>query len=591
VKRSLAGCALVLLLLTSALTPFVAAAADGSENSTDGYTLEELRRGGTTVGNGPESIRMTDQRMFWLIHWPASAVTSTPGEDDSWAHVEPGGRVDRNAVYLRTFLFESETVTVRIVSWREGERTVRRGNVTETVPIATNVTESTHKAELGLGRPTAKVPLPQHNRPTHVTMWIEEYPSARWRFEHKSVATTQSAGISSEGDYLVRLATDVIGPALVGIFVVGFLIRKAIDKAGVGPLKGLGFWIFALGILGAGGLLLAFDSIAELLVAAPKVLAVGLVAIVAIVMLETWTGHVERWDFVQLETTPATSPSGEDRVDARGFAKRHERIIRMPDGGMAVVRPGIIRFLARCFGGASRLRNAGEIRTEIRETGSSRTDKMILTHPEHDDGPLEYEGEGFELAMFDEPADPHADEGRQLDRAAAFKSGFSTLAVTFFVGAIVASPFPSSMTGAAVLGAIFLNPWSLAAGAVAFAVTGLRASDSYSLVVPAPAHLTAAFASSAILAEEFVEGETIEEFAEENRKLRVRDQREIEERVAEGDRTLIEEMHGFETNDRERSENGSESAADLSASANGSGERTDAPRDDAEGFRWDDEPE
>jgi hypothetical protein len=356
-------------------------------------------------------------------------------------------------------------------------------------------------------------------------------------------------------------------------------------------MKGLGFWLFALGVLGAGALLVAFDSLAELLVSAPKVLAVGLVAIVAIVMLETWTGHVERWDFVQLETTPATSPSGEERVDARGYGKRHERIIRMPDGGFAVVRPGVIRFLARCFGGASRLENAEEIRTEIRETGSSRTDKMILVHPDDENGPLEYEGEGFELSIFREPEDPHADEGRELHRPTAFKAGFSTLAVTFFAGAIVASPFPSSMTGAAVIGAIFLSPASLAAGAVTFALTGLRASEGYSSVVPAPAHLTAAFASSAILAEEFVEGETIEEFAEENRRLRVRDQREIEERVAEGDRTLIEEMHGFEASDRERSENGSGSSAELPASANGGRERTDAPRDEGEGFRWDDESE
>jgi hypothetical protein len=587
VKRLLAGVALVLIvaLLSAPLTAFVGSAGattqDGTNvttaNASDSgeYTLEELRTGGTTLSNAPESIRMTDRRMFWLIHWPASALTSNPGEDQQWSHVAPGARVDRNAVYLRAFLFESETIHVRVVSWERGERTVKEGNVSQTVPVAENVTTARHRVDLLPGRPTAKVPIEQHNEPRQVTMWIEEYPSVRWRFEHKSVATTQSAGISSEGDYLVRLAKDVVGPALIGVFLIGALVKRAINKAGVGPMKGYGFWILVLGVSTAVALLFTFDSLAELLVAAPKVIAVLLVAIVGVVMLETLTSNVERWDFIQLETTPAVSPSGEEMVDTRGFRKRHERIVRMPNGDLAVVRSGVLPFLARVFGGASRLRNAGEIRTEIRETGASRTDKMVLTHPDAEE-PLEYEREGFELSLFKRPTDdPLADDASELHRPTAFKVALSTIGAWFFAGAVAAAPFPSSMTGWAVVGEIFLSPIGLGAALVAFAITGLRASDSYSLVVPAPAHLTAGFASSSVLAEELIEGETIEEFAKENRRLRVRDQRELEQRVADQEQTLIEEMHGYDPADRERAdsedspptENGSAPNADENGAA------------------------
>jgi hypothetical protein len=604
VKR-VAVVALLVLALTAPLTASVAlgestptptANASTTEEAaeTDSYTIEELREGGTLLGNAPESVRMTDERQFWLIHWPAERVTSDPGEDSEWAHVKQGAPVDRNAVYLRSILFESETVHVKVVSWVPGERTVREGNTTRTVPVAKNVTTATHKIRLESGWPMAKVPLPQHNRPTQVTMWIEEYPSARWRFEHKSVATTQSAGISSEGDYLVRLAKDVVGPALIGVFAVGFLIRRAIERAGVGPMRGYGFWIVLLTLSTAIGVFVAFDSLAELLVGAPKVIALYLVGIVAIVMLETLTSNVERWDFIQLETTPATSPSGEDMVDTRGYEKSHERIVRMPDGDLAVVRPGVISFLARCFGGASRLRNAGEIRTEIRETGSSRTDKMVLTHPDAEDGPVKYEREGFELSFFKTPTAPTASStDRKLHGPTAFKAALGTVSAWFFAGGILATPFPAGLTGWAVIGEIFLEPLAIGAGIVAFAVLGLTASDSYSLVIPAPAHLTSAFASSSILAEETVEGETIEEFAEENRQLRIRDQREIEERVAEGERTLIEEMHGYDPDDREREvSNGRELTPEERGETDGPPRRdghengADGAEDDEEVSKW-----
>jgi hypothetical protein len=567
VKRRLAVVALLVLALAAPLTASVGATDGTPENETDaspsananesGYTLEELRRGGTTLSNAPESVRMTDSRQFWLIYWPAKAVTSDPGEDSKWDHVEPGTTVDRNAVYLRSILFSEETIHVKVVTWKRGERTIRERNTTRTVPVAENVTTARHKVTLGAGWPMAKVPLQQHNEAVQTTMWIEEYPSVRWRFEHESVPTTQSAGISSEGDYLVRLAGDVLLPALIGVFVVGWLVKRAISRAGVGPMRGYGFWIFVLGVATTVALLFTFDSLAELLVAAPKVLAVLLVAIVGIVMLETLTSNVKRWDFVQLETEPAVSPSGEETVDSRKFAKTNERIVRMPAGDLAVVRPGVIPFLARVFGGASRLQNAEKIRTTLDETGSSKTSQMVLVHPDAEE-PLDYDREGFSLSFFGKPTDPHADAEPELQRAGLFKTLLGTVAAWFVAGTLLAAPFPSGMTGWAVVGEIFLSPLAIGVGLVAFAVLGLEATDTCSNVVPAPAHLTSAFASSSVLAEETIEGETIEEFAEENRQLRIRDQREIEERVAEGERTLIEEMHGYDPDDRERSD-GSES--------------------------------
>jgi hypothetical protein len=133
-----------------------------------------------------------------------------------------------------------------------------------------------------------------------------------------------------------------------------------------------------------------------------------------------------------------------------------------------------------------------------------------------------------------------------------------------------------------VISSVFFHPVAVATAAIAFAWFGLEARDAESWVTPAPAHLTSAFASSSVLAEETELGETIESYAEENRKLKIRRQKEIERRISEGDRTLIEEMHDMNPEERERTEEKSGFRFDADerdgASRNGHSER----REDSE---------
>jgi hypothetical protein len=551
-KRPAIAALAVLLAVSGLVAPVVAQDAstpDEPRNATGEYTLDELKQGGTTVSGAPASVRMTQRKQFWVIHWPASAVGSNPGEDDQWAHVEPGSRVDRNAVYLRSIVLEQETVHVKVVSWRRGTKTVSEGNTTTQEPVARNVTVRTHEVTLNRGWPMVEVPLPQHNRETQVTMFIEEYPGARWRFEHKSVATTQNAGIESEGDYLVSLLMDVLVWVIGGGFVVGIVCKKALDRAGRGPGYGYGPWIVLLTVGTAIGGFIAFESLAEVIVAAPTVLAAYTVAVFAVILLETYTSNVRKVQFEQLDVEHSTTPSGEEGYGWRSTATTTEDVVRMPDGRDAVVRRGLMPFLARVFGKAATLRNQGEIAHRIEDTGPSAVDERILVHPDAEEV-LHYEPESFKWAWEHESDDPHEETGTtEIAGYEVAKTAFAGLATTTLVGLVLANPLPSGLGLLGAVGAVLFQPLALVAGAVAVLVVGREAVPGEALVVPAPSHMETAYATTAMLAELAEDADTIDEFKRLYRRERIKSQKDVEEALEKRDQTLVEGMFDLEDGD------------------------------------------
>lgn len=576
-RRPVLVLALLVLAISGLVAPVVAQdastpdgptnASDAAANATDEdqaeYTLEELKGGGTTVSGAPESVRMTQRKQFWVIHWPASAVGSIPGEDQQWAHVGPGDRVDRNAVYLRSIVLDQETVHVTVVSWRQGTREIQRGNTTVAEPVAQNVTVRTQEVTLNRGWPMVEVPLPQHNRETQVTMFIEEYPDARWRFSHQSVATTQHAGIESEGDYLLSLFVDVLVWVIGGGFVVGIACKKALDRAGRGPGYGYLPWIVLLTIGTVLGGLLAFQSLAEVIVAAPTVLAAYTVGVFGIILLETYTSNVRRVQFEQLDVTTATTPSGnEDGYGWRTTATTTEDVVRMPDGSDAVVRKGLFPFLARVFGRAATLRNAEHIQHRIRDTGPSRIDERVLVHPDASTV-LEYAPESFRWAWEAPSEDPNeTSDVTEVGYYDLAKTAFAGVATTTLVGLALAAPLPTGIGLLGTLGAILTEPLALVAGGLAVAIVGLEAVPGEALVVPAPSHLTSAYATTAMLAEEAEDAETIDEYRRKYRQEKIRSQKDVEEALEELDQTLVEEM--FDTDlDRSAAEDMAEHLAAL----------------------------
>ena len=567
----------VLLAVSGLVAPVVAQDAstpDEPRNASDEYTLDELKQGGTTVSGAPASVRMTQRKQFWVVHWPATAVGSNVGEDDQWSHVEPGTRVDRNAVYLRSIVLDQETVHVKVASWRRGERTVTEGNTSRTVPVARNVTVRTHEVSLDRGWPMVAVPLPQHNRPTQVTMWIEEYPGARWRFEHQSVATTQNAGIESEGDYLVSLLLDVLVWVLGGGFVVGIAAKRALDRAGRGPGYGYGPWIFGLTLITVIGGFIAFQSLAEVIVAAPTVLAAYTVGVFGIILLETYTSNVRKVQFEQLDVEHATTPSGDDGYGWRTTATTTEDVVRMPDGRDAVVRKGLFPFLARVFGRAATLRNQGEIAHRIEDTGPSKIDERILVHPDADEV-LRYEPEGFKWAWETESEDPHADtDATEVQGYEVAKTAFAGLATTTLVGLALTNPIPSGLGLLGAIGAVLGQPLALAAGGLAVLIVGREAVPGEALVVPAPSHMETAYATTAMLAELSEDADTIDEFKRLYRRERIKSQKDVEEALEKRDQTLVEGMFDLEDGDLDP-----EVASDIQARIDQLGEMDDDDRE------------
>ena len=524
-RTSIAVLLAVLLAVSLLAVPIAAQSADNGTDTNattdDGeeYTLTELKRDGTHSPNSPDSVRILGDRMYWVIHWPADALLADPGnpEDDEWEFLGTGERVERNSVYLRTILLSSasEDVTVKVAYWRKGEQTIEHGNETVTEPTVEDLVVDTHELTFQQGWAMQEVNLRRSPQPRQVTMWVDgQEDTLRWTFEHESTATSQQANIETEGDYLTRASLEFVIPVVGGVFIVGFLVALALRKAAMGPGWGYPKWIFAL--LVATGVVLGtqFSDTTDLLVHAPQILAVLVVAIVGIVMLETYTTNVSHTAFFRPVLGSATSPSGEQAVDIIDLEEREEKTVSMPDGSTAVVRPGLIPFLSRIFGGAARLERAEELKTKL-ELTDSPIDEMIWVHPDSTEV-LDYEPEGWAITV---PNPQDRDDWLRLLVGAAVLVAITQLVAT-------------------ALGPI----WGTAAFLAALGLATVRPRDGHARVDPAPAHLRSAWASMLYLDVEAEDADTIEDARETIVGLQARSEKDVQEALQNQDATLIEEM-------------------------------------------------
>ncbi|MFW6045481.1 MAG: hypothetical protein ACOC8O_01340 [Natronomonas sp.] len=493
---------------------------DDPESVDTDYTLEELRQNGPTLDNAPPSVRVSGDRAYWAIHWPANALLADEGEasDDQWKYLEAGETVDRNTIYLRTINLEgAEEATIKVATYRTEERVTQDDNVNVTETVATDLHVQEVNAELERGWAMVPISLPQADETQQVTMWIEGVDEARWTFEHQSVATTQPANVDSEGDYLMRASMEFILPIIIGSFGVGAIGRKAIKKAGIGPQWGYLKWgitlTFVLGMV----IWSAFSSIAEVLVAAPIIAAAVVVAIIGIVLIETYTTNVERALFYQPELVDAKSPSGERAVDMLFADGRIENVVKMPDGSVAVVRSGLLPFLSRCFGGAARLVNAEQIQTSVEMTNGP-VDTVYFVHPDAD-RVLEYEPEGWSIEL------PEFSSWNDLVRPVG-------------IGLVV-------LTGGSLVASTLGSLAGFVATSIALAGLVVRPQDGTAAVRPAPAHQRSVLASAMYLNIETQNADSLEAARSQIVKEQARAGKEVDAALQEKDATLVETM--FET--------------------------------------------
>jgi hypothetical protein len=433
----------------------------------DGPGIDELQRGGQPVAKDAQSLRLTDDRFWWLIAWPAG--TSGAPTNDKWKYVgdEEMRTVQKNAVYLRTFALESGGETVKIAYWEPKTKTVQRGNTTETVRYAANVSVQEVDLTYQRGRPTLEIPLKQHPEPTQVTMWLASDPDTRWVFEHHSIATTQSAGIDSEGDYLRSIIMDFGWIVVVGLLGGGLSIRAAMRRAGIGPQWGYLPWVIGWGLSTGLALLIDYSAIANFVVANPWAIAVWVVVLGLLIMLETFQQNVRKVRFVQPKVEDATSPRGESVLGRIGEKEVTKRVVKLPDGGHAVVGRGPRRFLARLVGAPALFENYDEraAKVEVEEGG---VDEKIYIDPDADDI-LEIEPEGFDWAWKRKTLMTEADGEAVLDedgeRLYETAWNYDRIAISLFatagVGvatALAFTPLVGYLAGAATLGLSMLSP-------------------------------------------------------------------------------------------------------------------------------------
>lgn len=499
-------------------------------------TLEELRRGGKTLDGNPASVRIYDGKLWWLEHWPASAVLADVGsmEDTSSEFVSRGATVDRNSVWLRTTSLRSveNAKTLRIVYWRDGvrERATTEGSVIEE-PAATDVVVDEHRIDLQAGMNIIEVPLRQTNEPRQVTIWFESNPNVRWTFEHESVATTAPVSIDSEGDYLSSVTLEFLIPIVAGIVLSGGIGRKAIRKTGIGPGYALGSWMVGIALVTGFILLTQFDTVAQLLNAAPMVLA-GLVASIAlIVVLESHAVRDREVAFIQPTTKDVDGPKGEGAADSLIASSRVETVVDMPDGTPAIVRRGILPFLARYFGKAAAVPSMA-FETRIK-TPTGPWSELIIVDP---DAPtvLEYEPEGFE---YDPPT--NSDEWMR-------------------VGAIAAAV----AMGVYAIGTWLSWGWAMALGALAVGVLVMSPTAGNADVWPASAHTRSAWISTITLSQKVDDAHTLDQARQTLVERQSETQQEIQAIVENQDSTLIESALGMDI-DRSVDDESSSESMDL----------------------------
>lgn len=547
-RRALALVALTAVLTLSLVAPLAAATPTavqedpdaGVSNSTtnsSGYTLEELRRDGKHYSVPSARIVPEEQRVFWLEHQPPNKPWETVSEEENGPKFDTSNTLRTNTLYLRTIRAQTDTesATVKIVSWEPETRTVKEDNTTTTERVAANVTVQEQQVSLGPGWSVGEISMPKHDEEKHVTMWIEgREDTARWTFTHKSVATTQEVDVQTWGDLLWTIVKYVGLTVLIGGAFVGKKVRNAVESAAIGPQWGFGKWMVAITVVTAAIAYYLFTAIAEMIVVAPYLIGLWLVAVMGAYMLSTHTGEIATKGFLKPDIENAVSFTNAREGDADiatdggspasyaydvlqgefGTAKTIE-----DENGVSIVRPGLVAFLARIYGARARIENIESLTARMQLPGSS-PDEIFFVDPEADDL-IEYEAPGFSLDIPD------------WDRSELVTRGLGLAVAGYLVhqlGSLYSTPLVFATAGAIAV--------------YAFAKLYVKPTDGYARIEPAPMHFRQAFASTLMLSSGLRDARNFEEAKKKWRKEKLKNRSETQKELDEFDRDMMDFLAG-----------------------------------------------
>jgi len=561
--------ALVLVLASTALVaPLAGAQASGGNETAvtnesnetanaPAYSLETLRNGGKTVpGADPSTRWLANGGSVFVDYSSGNPLMSGGTEDWEVENVLANGNLVRtNKLTFRANRMrgaEPANLELVVVYW--SEESVQRGNQTVTRARVDAEERKSLTFEGAFDRSTVRLQRSDDTR--RVTMWLqnaetgERIDGAAWTFRHNSVATSASSGIETMGDYLAKAFVEFLVPIAIGAFVAGILVSKAVKRAGVGPQYGFFPWIAALTVGTILFTLFQYGTLADLLVDAPTIAAVYMTALVGIVILESQQENITETLFLRPHLVDVANPRGEDAVDSMLGDATEEKVVKLSGGREAVVRPGLLPFLSRVWGGAAILEPTRPLTTEM-QLAQSDWDQVIFVDPDADET-LDYTPEGWAIAV------PSVESWTDVAELVAF--------VTVLAGIVL------------LVGMKLSWLWAIGAGVALLVGFLATPTETSAIVEPASGHERAAFVSMMYLAIEHDDAETIESARQKLIEERAHQERDVDDALEMQDATLIEEMLGSDVDRRlvdgpSSTDTGSSSATSSSTSAEESEDR------------------
>lgn len=507
-----------ILILTSLWTAVAipAAAQSGESSGTGEFSITELSKGGEHVSEQVPSLRVIGETSLYVdTEYDNPLKDSSESALSAGNVVEDGGVVRQNTLRFKHLDTKGRDLTLHIVYWSREARQTENG--TKRV-VAANQSHVTRQLQFDGPFATTKVDLREHyGEGKRVTMWIESYPdTARWMFVHKSLETSKAVETDTKGERTWWMIKSYgIWVVLFG-FVSAGVSLWAVKRAGAGPMVGLGTWTFVLFIVGFLAIAIDYQGISTLFTRGPKLLAGATVALLTIPWVEKQDDRVDRYLFVKPVVDDAVTAAGTEGMDSLYLELATHRVTDLAKDGLAVVKPGPLKFLARVLGGAAPLIGAEDLeQTEVANRGPAKWDNIVWVDHNSDEI-IDYQAEGFDLRR---PPD-----------------------LVLAIGAIS-------------IGLLTLNAWQirepmllwLGGLGLAIAVLGcLKVRQGHAKVDVADAHSRSAHITTMMLSKEIADAETLTDSRRETYRERAKTSKEIEDVVELRDETIIKEMLGVD---------------------------------------------
>lgn len=541
-RRHLVTGALALLILVSVIGAGVAFAQQQATDSSDSeeYSINELRQDGQHYSVDSARIVSSEGQVYWLEHRRTNQPWDTVSKDSPGQKLAEDGTLMTNSVYLRTIRASSEprTMNVTLVYWNAETREVTQNNTTTTQTYAADQRVVHKTVTLEPGWSLAEIELPQHDNATQVTMWLDDHPeTARWTFQHESIAVQKTIPIDNWSGFLVYGAAFIIVPALAMNWYGSRKVKEWIDKAGAPPGHGFAYYFIVITVLAGITLYVAYTEVAEVIVTLPPILGVYVGLVSTGYTLASHEGKADKTMLLQPhiedveEFTRSKIPDiGAGNADgAISFSEDLPltqwdtfQILDEGSTGLSIIRDGKLAFLARLKGGRARIRNTDQLKTRT-SCINSPTGEIIFVDPDADTL-IDYKPPGLSLKT------PEVDDWKDLVWPVGLLGGGAALAWQ-------AAQTYGPAAWAILLLALPVLVWK-------FAVTG---TDSYCEVNPAPVHLRPVLATMLAGTVGVRDAKRLEEAEKGLWAALAGNEQEARKRVDDRDSTIIEEMFGPDT--------------------------------------------